>query len=207
TIARGEIGLSDEFLYGYTPKEEVALIGSSSTRLVGYQEGDGEPESDENENSASETTEDAATEQSPAADATSQEASPPAADGMVNLADLDFVTEFPLPVNDELYELGRREFTQNCTACHGHGGYGDGLVSQRAIDIGASYWLQPTSIHADAVQAQPIGQIYYTITNGKGKMGSYKASLTPKERWAVVLYVKALQRAHNAKESDVSASK
>lgn len=215
TVARGEVGLSDEYLYGYTPNEDVAFAGNASTRLVSYQE-EGAQQPEDDESSEAESAEGGqesegnqeAEDESATPDAASEEAAAPAAaDGTVNLDDLDFVTEFPLPVTDELYELGKREFTQNCTACHGHGGYGDGLVSQRAIDIGASYWLQPTSIHAEAVQAQPIGQIYYTITNGKGKMGSYKASLTPKERWAVVLYVKALQRAHNAKESDVSASK
>lgn len=184
TIARGEIGESDEFLFGYTPDEDVAFLASSSQRMVSLQQ-DGD-----------ETT-NAGEEAAPVADAA---ASDP-------IANLNFVTEFPLTVDEELYDLGKREFEQNCTACHGFGGYGDGLVSQRALNLNQGDWLQPTSVHDAKVREQPIGQIYYTITNGKGKMGSYKASLTPRERWAVVLYVRALQRSQNAKPSDVPTGK
>jgi mono/diheme cytochrome c family protein len=64
-------------------------------------------------------------------------------------------------------------------------------------------WTPPTSLHADRVQKQPVGQIFETITMGQGKMAPYASSLTPKERWAVVLYVKALQRSRNASIEDV----
>jgi mono/diheme cytochrome c family protein len=87
--------------------------------------------------------------------------------------------------------------------CHGYAGYGDGLVAQRAEALAATYWLQPTSVHDPRVQQQPIGQIYYTITNGKGKMGGYGSTLNVRERWAVALYAKALQRSQNAQSSDV----
>lgn len=181
TIARGEIGDSDEFLLGYTPDEDVAFAVAGSQRLVSLQQ--------DGENGEEQANEDGA-------------AAP--ADEAVKL---NFVTEFPLTVDEDLYELGKREFEQNCTACHGFGGYGDGLVSQRALNLNQGDWLQPTSVHDAKVREQPIGQIFHTITNGKGKMGSYKASLTPRERWAVVLYVKALQRSQNAEASDVPEGK
>jgi mono/diheme cytochrome c family protein len=114
-----------------------------------------------------------------------------------------WITKFPLPVDDKLYELGKQKFEQNCSVCHGYAGYGDGLVHQRAAALAQGYWLQPSSLHEERIQEQPVGQIYYTITNGKGKMGGYEASITPKERWAIVLYVRALQRSQNAKPSDV----
>lgn len=183
TIARGEIGNSDEFLFGYTPDEDVAFINNTQQRLVSLpQEGDDVEAAEPAEPDAETTT-------------AAQEPK------------LNFVSEFPLSVDSDLLETGKREFEQNCAVCHGFGGYGDGLVSQRALDLAQGDWLQPTSLHDDAIQKQPIGQIYHTITNGKGKMGSYKASLTPQERWAVVLYVRALQRSHNAKPSDVPAGK
>jgi mono/diheme cytochrome c family protein len=136
------------------------------------------------------------------ADAAATEPADMAASGEPNYA---WVTEFPLPVDDALFDLGKRKFEQNCSACHGYGGYGDGLVSQRALNLAQGYWLQPTSLHDQRILEQPVGRIYYTIANGKGKMGGYGASLNPKERWAVVLYVRALQRSQNALESDVPA--
>jgi mono/diheme cytochrome c family protein len=57
------------------------------------------------------------------------------------------------------------------------------------------------------VVAQPIGQIFYTITNGKGKMAGYGASIEPRERWAIVLYIQALQRSQDARLEDVPQEK
>ncbi|QDV22305.1 quinol:electron acceptor oxidoreductase subunit ActD [Aureliella helgolandensis] len=131
----------------------------------------------------------------------------PAAEATAGEPNYAWATEFPLPVSEELYDLGKRKFEQNCAVCHGYGGFGDGLVSQRASALAQGYWLQPTSLHEERIQQQPVGRIYYTIANGKGKMGSYAASLNPKERWAVVLYVRALQRSQNAEASDVPAGK
>jgi mono/diheme cytochrome c family protein len=48
-----------------------------------------------------------------------------------------------------------------------------------------------------------VGNIFHTITKGQGKMASYASSITPEERWAIVLYVKALQRSRNANIEDV----
>lgn len=115
-----------------------------------------------------------------------------------------WLEEFPEGVvNDEMFELGKAKFEQNCAVCHGFSGYGDGLVAQRATNLAQGYWLPPTSLHDSKVAAQPVGQLYYTVVNGKGKMGGYGPSLNFEERWAVVLYVKALQRSQNAAEADV----
>lgn len=153
-----------------------------------------------NEPAAVQTAE--ATIATPAADDKSPTAiaQMPAADSAPSYA---WLTEFPLPVDDALFELGRRKYEQNCSVCHGFSGYGDGLVAQRAAALAQGYWLPPTSMHESRIVEQPVGQIYYTITNGKGKMGSYAASLSPKERWAVVLYVRGLQRSQNGTESDI----
>jgi hypothetical protein len=77
------------------------------------------------------------------------------------------------------------------------------LVATRAQALQQDTWTAPTSLHAGRVQIQPVGQIFHTITNGQGKMAPYATALTPKERWAVVLYVKALQRSRNASIEDV----
>ncbi len=124
----------------------------------------------------------------------------PQATGEVNLP---WITDFPLAVDSKLMDLGKKKFEITCAVCHGYGGNGDGLVAQRAMQLAQGYWVQPTSLHDDKVSTQPIGKLFYTISNGKGKMGSYGSVLTPQERWAIVLYVRALQRSRNATIEDV----
>jgi mono/diheme cytochrome c family protein len=135
-------------------------------------------------------------------------AQPPVAAGQAapQVPDRNYLQKLPeqLEANEELFALGRRKFEQVCSACHGFAGFGNGLVAKRAESIQASYWLQPTSVHDERILKQPIGQIYFTITNGKGKMAGYGSTLNVKERWAVALYVKALQRSQHAEESDLA---
>lgn len=118
---------------------------------------------------------------------------------------LPFIDKLPIEANEENMKLGRQKFEIYCSACHGYAGYGDGLVHKRADVLAQGYWIPPTSMHIDRVRNQPVGQIFHTITKGQGKMASYAASLTPTERWAVVLYVKALQRSRQASAEDVPA--
>ncbi|GIW99652.1 MAG: hypothetical protein KatS3mg111_2985 [Pirellulaceae bacterium] len=110
---------------------------------------------------------------------------------------------FPLEVTAELIQQGRREFEQNCAVCHGLAGYGDGLVARRAAELAQGYWLPPTSLHEQRIVEQPVGRLYYTITHGKGKMAPYADALTPTERWAIVAYIRVLQRSQNARSEDV----
>ncbi len=57
-----------------------------------------------------------------------------------------------------------------------------------------SLWVPPTSLHDPRILDMPEGQIYDTITNGARKMMGYAARITPEDRWAIVLYVRALQK-------------
>jgi mono/diheme cytochrome c family protein len=99
--------------------------------------------------------------------------------------------------------LGQKKFEIYCSVCHGYGGDGDGLVHRRADQLQQGYWLPPTSLHEQRIRDQAVGNIFYTISQGKGKMANYAAVLTPKERWAIVMYVRALQRSRNADIKDV----
>jgi len=175
TIARGELDLADPYYLGYDPDKTAALEIADATRMVAFKL------------------------QDPAQDPAAQDPIP-AAPAEPNYA---WLTEAPIEATDELFALGKKKFETNCAVCHGFGGYGDGLVSQRAVNLAQGYWLQPTSMHEDRIQKQTIGRIYYTVANGKGKMAGYASSLTPRERWAVALYVRVLQRSQNARIEDV----
>ena len=118
--------------------------------------------------------------------------------------ELPWIKDFPFKGADEqMMALGQAKYETTCAVCHGMAGNGDGLASIRALQLAQGYWVQPTSLHEPRIQEQPVGKIFHTITNGRGKMGAYGPVLSAKERWAIVLYVRALQRSRNAKPDDV----
>ncbi|MCA9192968.1 MAG: DUF3341 domain-containing protein [Planctomycetales bacterium] len=175
TVARGELYASDPYYLGYDP--DATASNERESHFVSLQADDA--------NSAGQVN-----------DPNSAEAAAPE----LNYA---WLTQIPGTVDGKMYDLGKKKFDINCSVCHGVVGNGEGLVSQRAMNLAEGYWLQPTNLAESRIVEQPVGRIYYTITHGKGKMGGYAASLTPQERWAVVLYVRALQRSQNAKSSDI----
>ena len=115
----------------------------------------------------------------------------------------NWVKEFPLPVTDELMRRGREQFNIHCAVCHGRTGAGNGLASLRALELEQGTWVPPTSIHADHVRKQPVGQIFNTITHGIRKMPPYGHQIPPEDRWAIVLYMQALQRSQDTTLDDV----
>jgi Cytochrome C oxidase, cbb3-type, subunit III len=103
---------------------------------------------------------------------------------------------FPLPLNIELLERGEDRYKIFCTPCHGLQGDGNGMVAVRGMK-------HPPSYHQDRLRQAPNGYIYDVITNGFGAMLSYSAQIPPRDRWAIVAYVRALQLSRNAKVSDL----
>jgi mono/diheme cytochrome c family protein len=102
----------------------------------------------------------------------------------------------PLPMTSAVLARGRTEYQIRCTVCHG--ALGDGVST-----LTAAYGAKPANLLAPAVRADPDGVIYGTIVLGKNAMPSYAADLPEDARWAVVHYVRALQRAQNAKDEDL----
>ncbi len=102
-----------------------------------------------------------------------------------------------IEVTAELIERGRERYDINCAICHGAAGDGKGPVS--------NYWPTPIGNFHDprlSDRAQvPDGAIYHTITNGKGLMGAYGANITVRDRWAIVAYVRVLQRSQAAPDT------
>jgi mono/diheme cytochrome c family protein len=103
---------------------------------------------------------------------------------------------FPLPITQELLERGRDRYGIYCTPCHGLQGDGLGMVAMRGLK-------HPPSYHIDRLRQAPNGYFYDVITNGFGAMYSYSMQLTPRDRWAVIAYVRALQLSKDAKATDL----
>jgi len=105
---------------------------------------------------------------------------------------------FPLPVTEELLVRGRQRYGIFCSPCHGLQGDGQGMAAVRGMK-------HPPSYHDDRLQKSPNGYFFDVITNGFGGMLGYSAQVPPRDRWAIVAYVRALQLSRNAKVSDLPA--
>jgi cytochrome c5 len=105
---------------------------------------------------------------------------------------------FPLPVNAELLERGEGRYKIFCTPCHGLQGDGNGMISMRGFK-------HPPSFHQDRLRQEPNGYIYDVVTNGFGAMYGYSAQIPPRDRWAIIAYMRALQLSRNAKVADLPA--
>lgn len=92
-------------------------------------------------------------------------------------------------------EYGQAMFETTCVVCHGQDGGGQGYV--------VPPYPQPPDLRSQRVRNWTDGQIYHVITHGQGRMWSYKNQLTEMERWAVVNYIRALQRAQNPEPQDL----
>jgi mono/diheme cytochrome c family protein len=98
---------------------------------------------------------------------------------------------------------GRERFGIYCATCHGLSGDGDGVTSQLAFDREEPKWVRPLSLHSPSVVSQPVGQLFQTISDGIRTMPSYRSQISIEDRWAIVLYVRALQRSRTATLNDV----
>lgn len=105
---------------------------------------------------------------------------------------------FPYPVDFKLMQYGQESYNIFCMTCHGIAGDGNGVTK--------SYGILATSYHDDRLRNAPDGYIYDVITNGKGLMYGLKDRLSNKERWAIVLYLRALQRSQNASLESLSTT-
>jgi len=114
-----------------------------------------------------------------------------------------FPEQFKGKLDDKMIARGQRQFGIYCSVCHGLAGYGDGMVHRVAMERMAggdlSTWVPPKSLHDPLIASKPDGEIFDTITNGKNNMMGYGYRLTPEDRWAIVLYVRALQRSQVGK--------
>jgi len=102
----------------------------------------------------------------------------------------------PLKLTPELLQRGQERFDIYCAVCHGVTGAGDGEVVRRGFPA-------PPSYHGDRLRNAPLGHFYDVITNGYGVMYSYASRIEPQDRWAIAVYIRALQLSQHASPEDV----
>jgi hypothetical protein len=101
----------------------------------------------------------------------------------------------PLPFTKPVLEKGQKKYDIFCSPCHGYYGQGDSRLR--------GHYPNPPSLHSEKIRNWKDGRIFHVIMDGQNVMPSYSSQLTTQEKWAVVNYVRVLQRALNAKESDL----
>jgi mono/diheme cytochrome c family protein len=121
------------------------------------------------------------------------------------LRDGKWIEGFPVPVTEGLLKRGQDRFQIYCAPCHGLAGAGDGIVAVRADRLQEGTWVPPSSMHAASVLARPVGHLFNSITNGIRTMPSYGSQIPVDDRWAIVAYVRALQRSGHSPAAVLSA--
>lgn len=111
-----------------------------------------------------------------------------------------FVGRMPVPTTRELLERGQERYNIYCAVCHGEAGDGQGIIS-----TGGYGYTPATSYHDDRLRQAPDGYLYDVISNGVRTMPPYGHQVQPADRWAIVAYIRALQRSQYASAEDVPA--
>jgi mono/diheme cytochrome c family protein len=109
------------------------------------------------------------------------------------------LSALPFPVTKEVLQRGQERFNIYCAPCHDRLGNGNGMIVRRG-------YRHPPSYHIARLRSVSDGYIYDVITNGFGAMPDYAAQIPPRDRWAIVAYVRALQFSRNASVNDVPAA-
>ncbi len=101
----------------------------------------------------------------------------------------------PLPRTKAVLVQGQKLYNNTCVVCHGKIGDGNGSVVPK--------FPMPPTLHSEKVRGWSDGAIFHVATVGQNVMSGYASQLNAEERWAVVHYVRVLQRAYNPTEQDV----
>ena len=127
----------------------------------------------------------------------------------------DRLPKFPggVAVDIDLMRRGQERYGIYCAPCHGLDGRGQGLVAKRASNLGEGTWSDPTDlvdfqpgqseVDPEHPRNRPLGHLFNTITNGIRTMPAYGPQVSMENRWAIVAYVRALQRSQRTGIADV----
>jgi mono/diheme cytochrome c family protein len=105
-------------------------------------------------------------------------------------------TGIPLQVTSELMERGQQRFNITCAMCHGAAAEGNGITKQYGL-------ATVVTLQDDRIRNMADGEIFNTITNGKNTMMAYGPNIIVADRWAIIAYLRALQRTQHAGIADV----
>jgi mono/diheme cytochrome c family protein len=111
-----------------------------------------------------------------------------------------FVREFPFPMTEAVLKRGQQRFGIFCSMCHGADGTGNGKIVERGFTRPPSYLTDLSRGYLRRgekmpLRDAPVGYLFDVVTNGYGAMASYREQIGPRDRWAIVGYIRVLQAA------------
>lgn len=130
------------------------------------------------------------------------QSSRPLIEGVVargHLHDESEAKTYPTPVTLDVMRRGQDRYNIYCTPCHDRVGTGQGMAVRRGFRRG------PPSFHIDRLREAPPDHFFDVITNGFGAMNDYAMQIEPRDRWAIVAYIRALQLSQGANIQELSA--
>jgi len=114
-------------------------------------------------------------------------------------ADGQFVAKIPVNTDEALLERGRQRYVIYCQPCHDARGEGKGILFQRGN-------VPTASFHDEKILKYADGQIFDIMTNGMGLMPSYRWPIPVADRWAIIAYIRQLERKRQASATGTLAS-
>ena len=102
----------------------------------------------------------------------------------------------PFPITMETLQRGLHRYQIQCAVCHGATGAGNGISTKYGL-------VAVANLNQQRLRDMTDGEIYNTIVNGKNTMLGYGGVIQVPDRWAIVAYIRALQRSQNAVLADV----
>jgi mono/diheme cytochrome c family protein len=114
-------------------------------------------------------------------------------------ADGQFVAKIPVNTDEALLERGRQRYVIYCQPCHDARGEGKGILFQRGN-------VPTASFHDEKILKYADGQIFDIMTNGMGLMPSYRWPIPTADRWAIIAYIRELERKRQATATRTLAS-
>ena len=112
----------------------------------------------------------------------------------------NWVIDIPVPVNEQLLAHGQERYGIYCAVCHSAAGDGKGITGKYGMVAMANF-------HDPRIVKMPDGEMFTVITYGRNLMGSYAGQIDIQDRWAIIAYVRALQRSRLAILDDVPADR
>lgn len=107
-----------------------------------------------------------------------------------------FGTGMPMEITPEIMAHGQERFRIYCSVCHGPTGDGNGFAKKLGM-------ATVQSLMPDRIRNMPDGEIFNTITHGKNTMFALGANIPVPDRWAIIAYLRALQRSQGTTLNDV----
>jgi len=109
-----------------------------------------------------------------------------------------WLEQIPLDLTRERLVRGRERYDIFCADCHGADGYGLGIVVRRGFP-------RPASFHEPRLRREAAGELFDAVGRGRGVMYGFGDRIDTSDRWAIVAYIRALQKSQSASVTELTA--